>query len=266
VRIENPLEVGETGQLISTGQLEENVMIEETVKIREPALAAHENRPRHAKRAHTTSASSRIQRFMVIGSGPDDVCALDLRTKALIRLRVDAHVGPHPELKTFDLVDAEIAVDPERDDLAHPEAVTISAYPEVVGTAPKRQARRYLRALVAPTERNLLGFPGAAAPYWEFRGMRPSVAVVAPSLGPLLFRRQTDDTTWARFGWARNDNWLPVEDPKATQCLWSTGKDRLTGKDLSAALGFRPRYLLVALTPPRAGHCYKTVVALLPRP
>jgi hypothetical protein len=119
---------------------------------------------------------------------------------------------------------------------------------------------------VAPNERNLLGFPGGAAPYWEFRGMRPSVAVVAPALGPLLFRRQTDDTTWARFGWARNDNWLPVEDPKATQCLWSTGKDRLTGKDLAAALGFRPRYLLVALTPPRAGHCYKTVVALLPRP
>jgi hypothetical protein len=266
VRIEDPLQLDDTGQIDVYRRIEENVMIEETVKIREPAFVGHESGPRHAKRAHAKSSSTRTQRFMVLGSGPDDVCALDLGTRALIRLRVDAYGGPRQELKAFDLVDAEIAADPERDDLAHPEAVTISGYPEVVGTAPKRQARRYLRALVAPNERNLLGFPGSAAPYWEFRGMRPSVAVVAPALGPLLFRRQTDDTTWARFGWARNDNWLPVEDPMATQCLWSTGKDRLTGKDLAAALGFRPRYLLVALTPPRAGHCYKTVLALLPRP
>jgi hypothetical protein len=258
--------IEDTAQLEGIRRIKETEMIEETVKIKDPAIAVYESGPRHAKRAHTRAATTRTQRFMVLGSGPDDVCALDLRTKALIRLRVDGHVGLHQELKAFDLVDAEIAADPERDDLAHPEAVTISGYPEVVGTTPKRQARRYLRALVAPNERNLLGFPGSAAPYWEFRGMRPSVALVAPALGPLLFRRKTDDTTWARFGWARNDNWLPVEDPRATQCLWSTGKDRLTGKDLASALGFRPRYLLIALTPPRAGHCYKTVAALLPRP
>jgi hypothetical protein len=203
---------------------------------------------------------------MVLASGPDDVCAVDLRTGALVRLRVGAQVGPRADLKAFDLIDAELAADPERDDLAHPEAVSITGFPQVVGSAPKRQARRYLRSLVAPIERHLLGFAGSAAPYWEFRGMRPSLALVTPSLGPLLFRRQTDDTTWARFGWARNDNWLPVEDPRATECLWSTGRDRLTGKDLAGALGFRPRYLLVALTPPRAGHCYKTVTALLPRP
>jgi hypothetical protein len=170
------------------------------------------------------------------------------------------------ELKPFDLIEAELASDPERDDMAHPEAVTVAGIPEVVGAAPKRVARRQLRALVAPSERHLLGFAGSAAPYWEFRGMRPSLALVAPALGPLLFRRQTDDTTWARFGWSRSDNWLPVEDPRAVACLWATARDRLTGKELAGALGFRPRYLLVALSPPRDGHCYKTVVALLPRP
>ncbi len=70
--------------------------------------------------------------------------------------------------------------------------------------------------------------------------MRPSLALVAPALGPLLFRRQTDDTTWARFGWSRSDNWLPVEDDQAISCLWSAGRDKLTGKDLAAAIGFRP--------------------------
>ena len=226
----------------------------------------HESGPRHSKRTHAKAAAAKSQRYMVLASGPDDVCAVELRTKALVRLRLGPQVGRQAEFKAFDLIEADLADDPERDDLAHPEAVSISGYPELVGTTPKRQARRHLRSLVAPTERHLLGFPGSARPYWEFRGMRPSLALVAPSLGPLLFRRQTDDTTWARFGWARNDNWLPVEDALATQCLWSTGRDRLTGKDLAGALGFRPRYLLVALTPPRSGHCYKTVTALLPRP
>jgi hypothetical protein len=96
--------------------------------------------------------------------------------------------------------------------------------------------------------------------------MRPSLALISPSIGPLLFRRKTDDTVWVRFGWSRSDNWLPVEDTRAVASLWGAGRDKLTGKELAGALGFRPRYLLVALTPPRDGHCYKTVVALLPRP
>ena len=41
------------------------------------------------------------------------------------------------ELKAFDLVDANISFDPERDDLAHPEAVSITGFPEVVGSAPE---------------------------------------------------------------------------------------------------------------------------------
>lgn len=225
---------------------------------------APDNRAPFARTPVARTQSTR--RFMVLASGPDDVAAVDMRSGALARLRVAEFGRQSSELKAFDLVEATLSDDPERDDLAHPEAISLEKFPDVVGSAPKRQARRRLRALVAPNERHLLGFAGSAAPYWEFRGMRPSLALVAPALGPLLFRRQTDDTTWARFGWSRSDNWLPVEDDQAISCLWAAGREKLTGKDLAAAIGFRPRYLLVALTPPRSGHCYKTIVALLPRP
>jgi len=236
---------------------------------------------RHSKNAHAHKSAARARtphdtapdvkpqeprRYMVLASGPDDVAAVDMRSGALTRLRVARFARQSSELKAFDLVETSLSHDPERDDLAHPEAVSITGFPEVVGSAPKRQARRRLRALVAPNERHLLGFAGSAAPYWEFRGMRPSLALVAPSMGPLLFRRQADDTVWARFGWSRSDNWLPVEDERAISRLWAAGREKLAGKDLAAAMGFRPRYLLVALTPPRSGHCYKTIVALLPRP
>jgi hypothetical protein len=232
-------------------------------------LHSRPHRSAHAKSGRTRALhtrTSQARRYMVLACSPDDIVAVDMRSGALARLRVAGFDEQGSDLKAFDLVEANLAADPERDDLAHPEAVSITGFPEVVGSAQKHQARRRLRALVAPNERHLLGFAGSAAPYWEFRGMRPSLALVAPALGPLLFRRSTDETTWARFGWSRSDNWLPVEDDRAIRCLWAAGRDKLTGKDLAAAMGFRPRYLLVALTPPRSGHCYKTIVALLPRP
>jgi hypothetical protein len=57
-----------------------------------------------------------------------------------------------------------------------------------------------------------------------------------------------------------------MEDRRATDALDRARRDRLSGKDLEGALGFRPHYLVVVLSRPRDGHCYKTVAALLPRP
>ncbi len=203
---------------------------------------------------------------MVLACGPDDTVAVDLATGAVTRLRVAWGEGREPDLAPFEVVDATLSDDPERDDLAQPEAVSVDGVPVRVGALAGRRARRVLRHLVAPVEQHLLGFPGTSAPYWEFRGMHPSVAIVVPSRGPLLFRRRGDDSVWARFGWPRSDNWLAVDDRRAAAALWAARRDRLSGKDLANALGYRPHFLVVALSKPTGGHCYKTVVAILPRP
>jgi hypothetical protein len=219
---------------------------------------------RRSRRVPPPEPGSR--RYLVLACGSDDVTAVDVSSGAMARLRFTWPPERRPDLGPFDVVDAVTAVDPERDDLAHPEAFTVERVSEAVGRLRGRRARRLLRQVVAPVEPHLLGFPGTSAPYWEFRGMRPSVALVAPSQGPLLFRRAPDGSPWARFGWPRSDNWLPVEDRRAIAALWAVQRDRLSGKDLASALGFRPHYLLVALSRPRNGHCYKTIVAFLPRP
>jgi hypothetical protein len=205
-------------------------------------------------------------RCMVLACTVEDTSAVDLRTGAIVRLRVDWGDGREPDLSPLDIVDVVWADDPERDDLAQPEAVTVTGVPSVLGTVKGRRARQVLRDVALPPQQDLLGFPGSSAPYWEFRGMRPSVAVVVPSRGPVVFRRREDDTVWARFGWPRSDNWLPLEDRRTIAALDAAHRDRLSGKDLEAALGFRPHFLVVALSRPRDGHCYKTVAALLPRP
>jgi hypothetical protein len=204
-------------------------------------------------------------RLLVLASTADDTTAVDLASGALVRLRVPWPADHPPDLAAFDVVEATLAEDPERDDLAQPEAATAATLPRQVGTLRGRRVRRLLHRLAAPPDGPLLGFPGPAAPYWEFRGARPSAALLAPTRGPQLIRRPLDGSTWIRFGWERDDVWLPVEDERACRALDAARRERLAGKPLAAALGFAPHYLLATLSGPREGHCYKVCTAVLPR-
>ncbi len=202
---------------------------------------------------------------LVLSCHGEDTTGVDLASGTLVRVRVAWPEDHGPDLSPFDVVEARLADEPERDDLAQPEAVTADGLPRHLGTLHGRRVRRMLNRLVAPPEEHILGFPGASAPYWEFRGFRPSLALVVPTKGPVLFRRIEDRSVWIRFGWGRSDNWLPVEDPAAERALDVARRDRLQGKDLASALGFKPHYLVAAITVPRDGHCYKTIRAVLPR-
>ena len=217
---------------------------------------------------------SRRERIMVVGGAElrlvvlactwDDTTAVDLASGALVRLRVPWPPGHEPDLGPFDVVEARLADDPERDDLAQPEALTPADLPRHIGTLRGRRLRRMLARLAAPPDGPLLGFPGSSAPYWDFRGSRPSAALIVPTRGPQLIRRQ-EGSTWVRFGWDRDDVWLPVLDPRAARALDAARRERLSGKNLATALGYRPHYLLASLSRPRDGHCYKVVTAVLPR-
>ncbi len=203
--------------------------------------------------------------LLVLACHREDTTAIDLASGTLVRARVPWPDDHTPDLDAFDVVEARLAEEPERDDLAQPEAVTTDGLPRHVGTLHGRRVRKLLHRLATPVEPHVLGFPGASAPYWEFHGFRPSLALVVPTKGPVLFRREGDRSVWVRFGWGRSDNWLPVEDRRAVRALDVARRDRIQGKDLTSALGYKPYYLVVSLSSPRDGHCYKTVRALLPR-
>jgi hypothetical protein len=211
-----------------------------------------------------TSGGSTLH-LLVLSSTADDTTVVDLATRTVMRVRVPWPEGHEPDITAFDVVEVTLAADPERDDLAQPEATTAADLPRHVGTLRGRQLRKMLSRMVASPEGPLLGFPGPSAPYWEFRGFRPSVALIEPTRSPQLIRRQADRSTWVRFGWDRDDVWLPVEDRNAARALDAARRERLSGKSLATALGFDPQYLLVTVSPPRDGHCYKVCAAILPR-
>jgi len=203
--------------------------------------------------------------LLVLGCTWDDTISIDLASGALLRLRVPWTAEHPPDLAAFDVVEATLASNPEADDLAHPEAATVDRLPRQVGTLRGRAVRKMLQRLQAPIDGPLLGFRGPSAPYWEFTGDRPSAALIVATRGPHLMRRREDSTTWVRFGWERDDVWLVCADRHAARSLDAARRDLLAGKELATALGFKPHYLLTALSRPVEGHCYKTCVAILPR-
>jgi hypothetical protein len=216
------------------------------------------------RKERVPTAGGSTLHLLVLSSTREDTTVVDLATRTVMRVRVPWPEEHDPDIATFDVVEVTLADDPERDDLAQPEATTVADLPRHVGTLRGRHLRKLLRRLVASPDGPLLGFPGPSAPYWEFRGFRPSVALIEPTRRPQLIRRQADGSTWVRFGWDRDDVWLPVEDRSAARALDAARRERLSGKSLSTALGFEPQYLLVTVSPPRDGHCYKVCAAVLP--
>jgi hypothetical protein len=69
------------------------------------------------------------RRCMVLACTDEDTTAVDLHSGALVRLRIEWDGDTGPTLSPLQVVDAVWAEDPERDDLAQPEAVTVTGGP-----------------------------------------------------------------------------------------------------------------------------------------
>lgn len=161
---------------------------------------------------------------------------MQLDTGALVTARWEE---PTTGLAPLVIARARVAVDQSDADPVRPEEVTLDAPPRPLGPATRRRAERLLRAVLHPSDEHLLGIAGPATPYWALDGNRPSIAVVAPSAAPVV------SGSLCRFRWRNLVHALPV---------------------LPQALATRPahpRRLVVTLSAPRRGYCYKVVVALL---
>ena len=186
--------------------------------------------------AGRTSLAGAEVKLLLLAGGQRWCAAMHLETGALVGARWDEPVSG---LSPFVVARARVAGDQSDADPVRPEEVTLDAPPRPVGTASRRRAERLLRNVLHPPGEHLLGIAGPAIPYWTLDGTRPSIAVVAPSPPPVVSGGR------CRFRWRNVDHALPV---------------------LPQALADRPahpRRLLVTLSAPSQGYCYKIVAAFL---
>lgn len=214
--------------------------------------------------ARRTAVAGSELKLLVLATGSDGCAAIDLDSGAFVRARGGGlpALGLHP----YDVMSAQLALDEEPPDPASPEAITLGGPPRPLGRLRHRRAERYVRRLLAPTGPALLGFVGSSVPYWDLSGTGPSLALVELERGMQVGAEQGPHPVWARFQLAQTLHHLPATDPRLLAVMRGSRHAYLAGRDLERALGFDPWYLLIALSPPLDGRCYKTVAAALPRP
>ncbi|MCL4433747.1 MAG: hypothetical protein M1399_03120 [Actinobacteria bacterium] len=195
----------------------------------------------------------------------DNIAHIGGNTSQQAGMSPDVETAPTQEEKSFDVLSAECSTETSAEDPAFPDAITVTGTPQLHGFLAARFARMLLKEIATPLPKNLLGFPGWSAPYWDFNGQHPSVALIKKVDHILLFLRD-DGSSWARLTSGTVDTIMPVSSRNLQRILSMTKSGTLQAKELEEAIGFRPYCLLVALDAPHDGHCYKTLAMLIPRP
>ena len=203
---------------------------------------------------------------MVLSSRVGECCAVDLETGAFVRASWPG--APLVDVRPYQVVLGHFGPYEGVPDPGRPEAVKLVGCPEEAPSIKGRQVRRYLRDIVTAPGQALLGFPGLDIPYWTLNGAYPSVAIIQPEGDVQVRVRREEQMVWGHFRWGRMEQSLAVLDSELAHYLAAAVGDRieLAKQGLEQLLGFRPYYLLVLLTPPIEGRCYKTLGAFLPKP
>jgi hypothetical protein len=199
-------------------------------------------------------------RVLVLAADTRGCVGVDLDSGAFVRASYTATCNE--SYSSFDVVSGHIAATSQLPDVSRPETVELEAAPTLCGRLSARRVERYLDPLLHPRRRPLLGFTGRAVPYWTLAGDRPSLTIVDIATGPQL--RQVAGGYECRFTWQGGRHQYPLGDRRLALQLEDVGWPRFSGRDLQRLLGYRVRRLLVVLTPPHDGYCYKVVAALLP--
>lgn len=183
----------------------------------------------------TSLAGGEIDLLLLAG-GQRWCAAMCLNTGALVSAVWDE---PIAGLRPFVVAKARVADDQSDADPVRPEEVALIRPPRLIGRTNGHRAERMLRPLLHPPSEHILGIVGSAAQYWTLDGSHPSVALVAPSQAPVIAGSH------CRFRWRHLDHRLPLL-PQARE-----------------AVPRHPRTMVVTLSAPRQGYCYKVVAALL---
>ena len=208
-------------------------------------------------------------RMVVLGHDGDELFGIALPSGSLVRAlmprdaeeedRVQRRRSPH--LLTFTLGE-ELPTDPGR-----PELLSVADRPRLLGALRPRQLRRLLRRIVVSESPGalILGSRAASISYVALPPGGASLMLIAlhPKSTTLVADEEGEVTL--SYRWAKLDQRTEVHDLRARAAARGQMGTALSRETLRRALGFRPRYALIALTPVEDGYVRKVVIALLGR-
>jgi len=195
----------------------------------------------------------------VLASDASGSIGVDLESGAFVRARHPVAAGRM--LRPFSIASGELAPG-DMADASQPELAELTGPLQPTARLHPRKAERWLRPLLHPPRPPLLGLTGNAIPYWTLEGDRPSVSLVEPDE---VGAARAPGGYVCRFMWEHTFHELFLRDPRLLAALESRRVQSCGERQIRNLLGHAPDRLLVALTAPIQGYCYKAVMGVLPR-
>jgi hypothetical protein len=197
--------------------------------------------------------------LLVLASEPSGSIGVDLESGAFVRARHPVAAGR--VLRPFSVASGELAPG-DMFDAAQPELAELTGPLRPTARIHPRKADRWLRPLLHPPRPPLLGLTGNAIPYWTLEGDRPSVSLVEPEEVGVA---RAPGGYVCRFIWQGTFHEVFLRDRRLLAALESRQVQRCGERQIQHLLGHAPDRLLIALTAPIQGYCYKAVMGVLPR-
>jgi hypothetical protein len=209
-------------------------------------------------RQRAAEAGARLE-LLVLASDASGSIGVDLESGAFVRARHPIVAGRM--LRPFSVASGELAPG-DMADAAQPELAELTGPLRPSTRLNPRKAERWLRPLLHPPRPPLLGLTGNAIPYWTLEGDRPSVSLVEPDDVGIA---QAPGGYVCRFIWMHTFHELYLRDRRLLGALEVQRVHRCGERELRRLLGHAPDRLLIAMTSPIQGYCYKAVMGVLPR-
>jgi len=209
-------------------------------------------------RQRVAEAGAQLE-LLVLASEPNGSIGVDLASGAFVRARHPVATGR--VLRPFSVASGKLALG-DMFDAAQPELAELTGPLHPTTRLNPRKAERWLRPLLHPPRPPLLGLTGNAIPYWTLEGDRPSVSLVEPDEVGVA---RAPGGYVCRFMWEYTFHEVFLRDRRLLAALESRRVQSCGERQIRNLLGHAPDRLLVALTAPIQGYCYKAVMAVLPR-
>lgn len=205
----------------------------------------------------------KVARFVTLGRIGDELFGLNTQSGRINRIET----GDLEALLRIPLLSQIEMVGLNRHhlpDQARPELLGGGSLRRISETIKTNRLKEQLDQHCVAENAHLLGTSGPSVAYAQLDGNRPSVALVKIHKQLALERNTRSNKLCATFPFRANILSFPLLDARAIS-TFPPELDRLDKMDeISDQIGFRPRYLLIALARVHKGYCKKVVVSVLP--
>jgi hypothetical protein len=184
---------------------------------------------------------------------------VDLGSGAFVRMMHEPPAEPKLAPRYGDVALGRVGT-PSDTEVRPTEHINLMTPLRTVGRMKSRQIEKTLTPLVHPTGKPLFGCEGPALPMWSL-GTVPVVGLIESESD--LAVTVTNQGVAVRFGWRGYTYQLPLEDRRILRRLDWLPNSPVKGRALAEVVGFFPSRLLLGLSEPVNGYCYKTALAFL---